>query len=142
MKTVFSSVPFATSNANYVYLTVSARIAEFAGTVRQVSGATIATTVASAMTFVSDAVSVQVVQLFAKNVTPIVTIVQIFVNTVGFANIAVKKIRNATTECALKIPSMSTISVLTVDNASVQTITVIAVTILKKTVAHPVVIWL
>jgi len=51
VKTVFSSVPFATSNANYVYLTVSARIAEFAGTVRQVSGVTIVTTVVLAMTF-------------------------------------------------------------------------------------------
>ena len=74
--------------------------------------------------------------------TLIVIIAQIFVSSVGFANIAVKKIRNAAMECALKIPSMSTISVLTVDNASVQTITVIPVTILKKTVAHPVVIWL
>ena len=62
MKTVFSSVPFATSNANYVYLTVSARIAEFAGTVRQVSGVTIVTTVVLAMTFASDAVSVRTVQ--------------------------------------------------------------------------------
>ena len=45
-------------------------------------------------------------------------IAQIFVNTVSFANIAVKKNQNATTECALKIPSMSTTSVLIVVNAS------------------------
>lgn len=44
--------------------------------------------------------------------------VQIFVNTVSFANIAVKKNQNVTTECALKIPSMSTTSVLIADNAS------------------------
>ena len=74
-KTVFSSVPSAMSNANYVYLALSARIAEFVKTVHLVSGVKIATTVASAMTFVSDAVSVQVVQLFAKNVTRIAIIV-------------------------------------------------------------------
>ena len=43
-------------------MTVSARIAEFAGIVRQVSGATIVTTVVLAMTFASAAVSVQTVQ--------------------------------------------------------------------------------
>ena len=48
------------NNANYVYLTVSARIAEFAGTVDQVSGVTIVTTVAPAMIFASDAVNVQI----------------------------------------------------------------------------------
>ena len=49
----------------------------------------------------------------------IVITVQIFVNTVSFASIAVKKIQNATTECVLKIPSMNTTSVLIADNASV-----------------------
>ena len=44
--------------------------------------------------------------------------VQIFVNTVSFANIAVKKNQNVTTECALRIPSMSTTSVLIAVNAS------------------------
>ena len=58
---MFSSVPFATSNANYVYLTASARIAEFAKTVRQVCGATIVTTVALATTFASVVVSVLIV---------------------------------------------------------------------------------
>ena len=61
-KTVFSSVPSAMSNANYAYLTRSARIAEFVKTVHPVSGVTIATTVAPAITFVSDAVSVRTVQ--------------------------------------------------------------------------------
>ena len=74
-KTVFSSVPSAMSNANYVYLTLSARIAEFVRTAQPVFGVTIATTAASAMTFVSDAVSVQIAQLFAKNVKCIVIIV-------------------------------------------------------------------
>ena len=57
---MFSSVPFATSNVNYVYLTVSARIAEFAGTVHQDCGVTIVTTVALATTFASAAVSVRI----------------------------------------------------------------------------------
>ena len=59
-KTVFSSVLSAVNNANYVYLTLSARIAEFAEAVPPVFGATIVTTVALAMTFASDAVSVRI----------------------------------------------------------------------------------
>ena len=61
-ETVFSSVPSAVNNANYVYLTLSARIAEFAGTAHQECGVTIVTIVALAMTFVSDAVSVLIAQ--------------------------------------------------------------------------------
>ena len=61
MKTVLKYVLNAVNNANYVYLTVSARIVEFAGIVRQVYGATIVTTVVVAMTFASDVVSVQIV---------------------------------------------------------------------------------
>ena len=46
---------------NYVSLTVSARIAEFVKTVLQVVGVMIVTTVAHAMIFASDAVSVRIV---------------------------------------------------------------------------------
>ena len=117
-KTVFSSVPSAMGNANYVYLTLSARIAEFVRTAQPVSGVTIATTVAPAMTFVSDAVSVQIAQLFAKNVTRIVIIVPKFAISVVYArNVAHQRV-NVWTVCALKTLNMSIISALIADNAS------------------------
>jgi len=59
-KTALKYVLNAVNNATTVTVTVSARIAEFAGTAHQECGVTIVTIVVRAMTFVSDVVNAQI----------------------------------------------------------------------------------
>ncbi len=68
--------------------------------------------------------------------------VQIFVNTARFANIAVKKNQNVTTECALKTPIMKTTSALIAVSASALLTNAILVITTENIVAQAAVIWL